>query len=80
MGDGNFDAGRNRVRIYTNGFSQSDNQRLAAAISTNIGIEVGVMPDKPGQYILTIGARHLDTLRKEVSPHMHPSMLYRLGL
>lgn len=80
MGDGNYDAGRNRVRIYTNGFSLSDNQRLAAAITTNLGIEVSVMHDRAGQYILTIGAQQLDLLRKVVGPHMHSSMAYRIGL
>ena len=80
MGDGNFDSGRNRVRIYTNGFTLSDNQRLAAAITANLGIQVGVMHDRAGQYILTIGALQLDALRKLVGPHMHPSMTYRIGL
>ncbi len=34
MGDGNYDRGRNRVRIFTNSFSHEDCVRLAAAITT----------------------------------------------
>lgn len=84
MGDGNFDAGRNRVRIYTNSFSHTDCLLLSNAI-TAMGISTSVMTDKVGrkgeqQYILTIGAQQLDALRAMVSPHMHSSMLYRLGL
>ena len=72
MGDGNYDSGRNRVRIYTNSFSHEDCVRLAAAI-TNMGILTNVMKDKVGndgtqQYILTIGAKQLDQLRAVVVP------------
>jgi len=83
MGDGNYDKGRNRVRIYTNSFSLEDCELLARSIK-NMGIEVNVMKDKLGskgqQYILTIGAKQLPLLQKLISPYMHESMLYRIGL
>ncbi len=83
MGDGNYDAGRNRVPIYTNSYSLVDCQRLADSI-TRMGIVTKVMRDKKGpygqQYILTIGAKQLPLLREMVGPHMHNSMLYRLGM
>lgn len=83
MGDGNYDKGRNRVRIFTNSFSHEDCVRLAAAI-TNMGILTNVMRDREGtdgrvQYVLTIGAKQLDNLRTVVSPFMDKSMLYRIG-
>lgn len=82
MGDGNFDAGRNRVRIYTNSYTYDDCVLLAASIS-NMGIATSVMKDKVNSkgiqsYILTI--RQLEKLRTIVVPHMHKSMLYRVGL
>jgi hypothetical protein len=84
MGDGNYDEGRNRVRIYTNSYSHTDCILLASSI-TAMGIITQVMTDKVdskgnARYILTIGASQLDTLRKCVVPHMECSMLYRIGL
>lgn len=81
MADGNYDAGRNRVRIYTNSFTYKDVVRLAQAIKANFGVYVGVMEDSPrkNQYILTIGANELAKLKELVLPHMLPSMKYRIG-
>jgi hypothetical protein len=36
--------------------------------------------DRKDQWIITIGAKQLDLLRKIVLPHFHSSMLYRIGL
>lgn len=80
QGDGNFDKGRNRVRIYTNSFTKLEVQNLAEAIKTRLNIYTGVLHDRKDQWILTIGANNLELLRKTVRPHFHSSMLYRLGL
>lgn len=80
MTDGNFDKGRNRVRIYTNSFSKEEVDSLAKAISNNLGIYTGVLHDRNDQWILTIGAKNLELLRNTVSPYFHSSMLYRIGL
>ena len=80
MGDGNFDKGRNRVRIYTNSFSKQEVENLSLAINFKLGIYVGVLYDRKDQWILTIGAKNLELLRNTVSVHFHSSMLYRIGL
>ena len=80
MTDGNFDKGRNRVRIYTNSYSKEEVENLALAINSNLGIYTGVLHDRNNQWILTIGAKYLDLLRNSVSKHFHNSMLYRIGL
>jgi hypothetical protein len=80
MGDGNFDKGRNRVRIYTNSFIKQEVEELALSINNNLGIYTGVLHDKNDQWILTIGAKNLELLRNTVSPYFHFSMLYRIGL
>lgn len=46
QGDGNFDKGRNRVRIYTNSYSRSDVESLALAINTKLNIYTGVLLDR----------------------------------
>lgn len=80
MSDGNFDKGRNRVRIYTNSFNKEEVKRLAKSISTNLGIYTGVLYDRKDQWILTIGAKNLDLLRRTIIPYFHSSLLYRIGL
>ena len=80
QGDGNFDKGRNRVRIYTNSFTKLEVQNLAEAIKTRLNIYTGVLHDRKDQWILTIGANNLEVLRKIVLPYFHPTMYYRLGL
>jgi len=79
MADGNYDAGRNRVRIYTNSFTKEEVGLLASRIQSKFGIYVGVLADKKDQYILTIGAKELPKLKTLVSEHMLPSMKYRIG-
>ena len=80
MTDGNFDKGRNRVRIYTNSYNKEDVERLAAAINTNLGIYAAVIHDRKNQWIITIGAKQLTLLREKVSTYFDPSMLYRIGV
>jgi hypothetical protein len=80
MGDGNFDKGRNRIRIYTNSYTKSEVENLALSINTKLNIKTAVLFDRKDQWILTIGAKNLELLRNTVTPHFHPSMLYRIGL
>lgn len=80
MTDGNYDKGRNRVRIYTNSYSKEDVQRLALIIKEKFDIYTGVLHDRNNQWILTIGAKNLELLRSIVNPHFQPSMRYRIGL
>jgi hypothetical protein len=80
MTDGNFDKGRNRVRIYTNSYTKEEVNILAKVINSKFNIYVGVLHDRKDQWILTIGKTQLNLLREIVTPHFEPSMLYRIGL
>ena len=80
MGDANYDRQRNRVRIYTNSFTQNEVQRLAEAIFSKFGIYTGVLLDRKNQYILTVGAKELPKLQVLVAPYIHPSLLYRINM
>ena len=79
QGDGIFDKGRNRVRIYKNSYSKSDVESLALAINTKLNIYTATLLDRKDQWILTIGAKNLELLRNIVVPHFHPTMIYRVG-
>ena len=80
MTDGNFDKGRNRVRIYTNSFKKEEVENLALAINNKFGKYAGVLHDRKDQWIITIGAKNLSLLRESVLPYFHNSMFYRIGV
>jgi LAGLIDADG DNA endonuclease family len=80
MSDGNFYKSRNRIRIYTNSFTKQEVEILAESIKNKLGIYVGVLHDRKDQWIITIGAKQLELLRKLVLPYFEKSMLYRIGL
>lgn len=72
QGDGNFDQSRNRVRIYTNSYKKQEVENLALAINTKLNIYTALLLDRKDQWILTIGAKNLELLRKIVISHFHP--------
>jgi hypothetical protein len=80
MGDGNLKKGDNIIRIYTNSFTKLDVENLASVITSKLGIETKAVHDRNGQYMLTISKAQLDKVRELLAPHMHESMLYKLGL
>jgi hypothetical protein len=49
MGDGNWDKGRNRVRIYTNSFTKEEVTSLSIAINSKLNIYTGVLHDRKDQ-------------------------------
>lgn len=79
-GDGNLKKGDNIIRIYTNSFTKQDVERLAKAITNKLGIATKAVHDRNNQYMLTISRIELDKVRELIGPHMHPSMLYKLGI
>lgn len=80
MGDGNYQPEARTIRIYLNGFTKAEVERLAAALWSKFGITAGVRHDRKNQYILAIGAKELTKFQELVRGHMHHSMLYRIGL
>lgn len=83
MSDGSYDSANNTVFIYVNSYTHGDCVSLAAAI-TAMGIPTTVRADRYGkdgqkQYKLAITKAHQKTLQAMLTPHMHESMLYRLG-
>jgi len=80
MSDGNYDKSRNRVRIYTNSYSKEEVDMLSKALNTKFGIYTAILHDRKDQWIITIGATQLDSLRNLVSPYFHPTLLYRIGI
>ena len=85
IGDGTFSTSDNRIRICTYNFTFNECVILSNAITNNCGIVCKVMFDRIGssgdkQYVLTIGKNQLIKTQKVVFPHIHTSMLYRIGI
>ena len=69
-----------REGAYTNSYQKQEVENLALAIQTKLNIYTAILHDRKDQWILSIGAKNLDLLRKIVIPYFHLTMLYRLGL
>lgn len=80
MGDGNLKKGDDIIRIYTNSFTKLEVEMLAYAISNKLGIITRAVHDRNGQYMLCISKSQLGKVRTQIEAHMHPSMLYKLGI
>jgi hypothetical protein len=82
MDDGNFHVPEGQptwtgnTRIATNGFSEAEAHFLAALLGTKLGLRVTVQEN---DNTLCIAGESMDLLRELVSPHMVPSMIYKLG-
>ena len=80
MGDGNYLDSRKIIRIYTNSFSKKDVRLLSNIITNHLGINNKVVFDRKDQYIIVIEKDNINHTRNLLLPHMHPSMLYKLGI
>lgn len=80
MGDGNLKLPDQIIRIYTNSFIKEQVEALALAIKNRLGIETKVAHDRNNQYMITISKSELSKVQNVVKDHMHPSMLYKIGL
>lgn len=78
MTDGNFDKGRNRVRIYTNSFKKEEVKNLVLAINNKLGIYAGVLHDRNDQWIITIGAKYLSSCAIKRNSFISFSYFYAL--
>ena len=77
MDDGAAD--RNQLRLNTQGFSQDENLVLAEFLHAKFGIAAQLNKDKD-RYRLRIGAKDMARFVELVSPHVIPSMQYKLPL
>lgn len=63
--------------LHTSGFSFNEVYLLAAMLHYRFGI-VCTVQTKESQPILYITAKSMGIFRELVTPHFHPSMLYKL--
>ena len=77
MGDGyHYNSG---VALATNSFSIEDNNLLVAALNHRYGFNTYIFSDH-GQPSIAFRKCDLLNLQELVKAHIHPSMLYKIGL
>ncbi len=77
MDDGAAD--RNQLRLNTQSFSRDENLVLAGFLQAKFGIAAQLNKDKD-RYRLRISAKGMGRFLELVTPHVIPSMLYKLPL
>jgi len=80
QGDGNYLSSRNIIRIYTNSFIESDVRPPTDVIFNNLGLKTEVVHERKDQFILCCVGDNVERARELVTPFMHSSILYRIGM
>ncbi len=78
--DGNYNKIKKVIRICTNSYSKEEVKLLSNAILNKFNIETRIEKTRNNQYILIVKTSQVPKLQIIVKEHMHPSMLYRIGL
>lgn len=80
MGDGNYNKIKKVIRLCTNSFTKSEVELLSRAILNKFGVETRLEYTRNNQYILVVRTSQVPKLQNIVKEHVHPSMLFRIGL
>lgn len=78
MDDGYWHSANSTVVLCTDSFSLKEVQFLCDMLSSRLGIQASPNIRTEGVYRIRISSTSLGLLRKQVTPHMHPSMLFKL--
>jgi len=80
--DGNYNKVKKVFRLYTQGYTKLEVLLLSKAIFKNFGIisRLEKTSKFKEQYIIVIKTSEVPKLQNLVKDHIHPSMLYRIGL
>ena len=68
------------VALCTDSFTKVEIKLLIDALNENFGFNCTSFLQAKDQYRIHINLKNMPLLRSIVAPHMHPSMLYKLGL
>jgi hypothetical protein len=77
MDDGNIDAFK-ATQINTDSFSLNDIHLLQIALMDNFKLRTRLNKKRPGQWVIVIPIRQVQSLASIVGPYMHPSMVYKV--
>jgi len=66
--------------LATDSFTHLDSKRLAKYLSDTYGLKITTPKSTKGALRIYISATSMGQLRLLVLAHMHPSMIYQLGL
>lgn len=78
--NGNYNKTKKVFRLMTHSFSKVQVELLSKAICNKFKIESRLEHVRKGQYILVFRTSQVPLLQNLVKEHIHPTMLYRIGL
>lgn len=79
-GDGNYHKTKQIIRLCTNSYSKKEVELLAKALYNKFNLESRLEHVRNNQFILIIRKNQVPIIQNLVKDHIHPSMLYRIGL
>jgi hypothetical protein len=80
MGDGNYHKTKKIIRVCTNSYTKEEVLLISQAIFTKFGIKSRLELVRNAQFILIVRSSQVSLLQDLVKSHIHPSLLYRIGL
>jgi hypothetical protein len=79
-GDGNYHKTTHIIRLCTNSYTKTEVELFAKALHSKFNIESRLEHVRNNQYIIVIRKSQVPLLQNLIKEHIHPSMLYRIGL
>lgn len=79
MDDGYWHSAQSTVLLCTDNFTLEEVQFLCDMLSSKLGIQASLNIRTEGVTRIRIASSSLELLRRQVTPHMHSSMLLKLG-
>jgi len=76
MGDGSLNS--DCMILHTQGFSYDEQLMMSQELNAKFGFHSTVIPHKKIYFVIRIPNKDLRTLRELISPHMIPSMSYKV--
>lgn len=83
MGDGNYNPVKKVCRFSLNSYTKEEVILFSKTLEMKWGVKTRIEKEsklKPNQYRLIVNTSQISLLQNIVKNHMHPSMLYRIGM
>jgi len=78
MDDGSLQKDKKSLIIHTQSYTKSEVELLCLELNTKFNLNFRVISHKVKYYVLFIPSSDANILYNLISPHIHPSMSYKL--
>lgn len=80
MDDGSLQNDGKSIILHTQSYTQDEVLNLSLELNSKFNLDSKVIPHKKKYWVIFIPKTNFDIIFNLVSPHIHPSMSYKLGL